>query len=424
MKQIFRHLIGEFNGEFLKSLHHFHNIAMEELIDIFYYWSTVQWLPPGMGTAEDSEIRAEDAIGVAHTAGLFSPIVISSFSPGSVRFAGPPSVAGQYSEQSVQYFLDGAIKYVANLEGHDISHFATGFNEAYSTADGIKTMTAAATKNSTQVSMVPDDAVPVGYLVPDTVLSSGLTTDVVSTGEDGASITVKMVDTEPESGIYLPYYGPQYAWLDNTVLIQMLLENNQTLFMSLLECMQHIRRNGASTKDFLELTEVLMGKYLQIVAIEQIESKPYALQVFYCLNELDETIPPNERSMRLASWGYFVKLKFPQYKIEGGELPQCRCTVNFDPTVLNVWSLSGFPADAPIYYTTDGTNPKYSSTAVLYDGGEYYISQPVRIMAYAARGWYDGQQYAASNTADVLCVPSTLHYDGSIDYDGENTYRG
>lgn len=437
MKQIFRHLIGEFNGEFLKSLHHFHNIAMDNLVEDFYYWATVQWLPPGKGTSEESEIRPSDASGIAHTAGLFSPVVLSSFSPGSVRFAGPSE---EYSEQSVQMFLDGAIKYVANLEGHDISYYATGYGESYTTDDGIKTMTATAGKSSTQVSMVPDDAVPVGYLVPDTVLDSGKTMDVVSTGEDGASITVKMVDTEPVSGIYLPYYGPQYAWLDNTVLIQMMLEDNQALFMELLECMQHIRRNGSSVMDFLELTEVLMGRYLQISDMVQIEGKPYAIQIYYTLDEYDDTIPANERSMRYACWIYFVRLKFPQYRIENGVKPQCRCTVNFDSSISNEWSITVFPADAVTYYTLDGTDPRYSPTRILYDGLTHYITETTHVIACAVKGTYGGIDYATSkmvpNVGDepateagpgvnnIICVPSHLYYDGTIEYDGANTYRG
>lgn len=439
MKQIFRHLIGEFNGEFLKSLHHFHNIAIDGLVEDFYYWATVQWLPPGKGTSEESEIRPSDASGIAHTAGLFSPVVISSFSPGSVRFAGPTDEARRYSEQSIQMFLDGATRYVANLEGYDISHFATGFNTTYVTEAGVTTMTAAADKNSKQLSMVPDDAVPVGYLVPDTVLDSGMTMDVVSSGEDGATITVKMVDTEPVSGIYLPYYGPQYAWLDNTVLIQMLLEDNQELFMSLLECMQHIRRNGSSVRDFLELTEVLMGRYLQISDMVQIAGKPYAIQIYYTLDEYDDSIPANERSMRLACWGYFVKLKFPQYRIEDGVKPQCTCVVNFDSSINNEWSIIVSPVGATTYYTLDGTDPRYSDTRIAYTGPQY-ITETTHVIACALKGNYGGIDYATSKMVpnineepateagpginNIICVPSNLYYDGTIEYDGSNTYRG
>jgi hypothetical protein len=108
--------MGEYNGEILKAMCYYHNMTMDDLIDIFYYWATVQWLPPGKGTSEASEIRREDAVGIAHTAGLFSPVVRSAFMSGSVRFAGE-NADGTDSEQSVQafnpkfYFINGVLHY-------------------------------------------------------------------------------------------------------------------------------------------------------------------------------------------------------------------------------------------------------------------------------------------------------------------------
>lgn len=425
MKQIFRHLIGEFNGEYLKSLHHFHNFAISDLVDIFYYWSTVQWLPPGKGTADASEIRQQDVTGIAHIAGLFSPVVTSRFAAGSVRFAGPSEVAGKYSEQSIQSFLDGAIKYVANLEGHDISYYAKNYKVTRDDQGTHIDMTYVADKTSTQVSMVPDDAVPVGYLVPDTVLDSGLTMDVASSGDDTITTTVRMVETEPVSGIYMPYYGAQYAWLDNTIEVQILLEENQALFMSLLECMQHIRYNGASIDDFMKLTYVLLGDYIAIVRFEQIAGKPYAIQVYYSTNEEDDSIPVNERTMRLEAWGYFIGLKFPQFRIEDGDLPRCKCTINFDSSINNEWSVTPVPAAATVYYTFDGTDPRFSDTREEYDPNEtYYVETTTLIKAFADKGIYGGVEYSASPVSELECVPSHLYYDGTFNYDGTNTYRG
>lgn len=424
MKQIFRHLIGEFNGEYLKSLHHFHNFAMSDLVDIFYYWSTVQWLPPGKGTSESSEIRQKDAVGIAHIAGLFSPVVTSRFASGSVRFAGPMEQSNEYSEQSVQAFLDGAIKYIANLEGHDISYYATNYKVTVDSQGTYVDRTYVADKDSTQIGMVPDDAVPIGYLVPDVVLPSGYTMDVVSAADDTISVKVRMVDTEPVSGIYLPYYGPQYAWFDNTIDVQILLEENQALFMQLLECMQHIRYNGASFADFMLLTNVLLGGYVSIAHIDQIEGKPYAMQVYYSTNVTDETIPVNERSMRLEAWGYFVGLKFPQYRIEDGELPRCTCTIHFDSSIENDWTVTGTPVDAPIYYTLDGTDPRFSDTRVLDDGTRHSIESPVYVRAFTEKGVYGGLEYTSSPVVDRLCEPFNLYYDGTIDYNGDYTYRG
>ena len=422
MKQIFRHLMGEYNGEILKALCYYHNMAMDDLIDIFYYWATVQWLPPGKGTSEASEIRKEDAVGIAHTAGMFSPVVRSAFMSGSVRFAAE-NVDGTDSEQSVQAFIDGAIRYIARLEGNDISHYATGFIKSSTSSSGVTTQTFTGDNNATQVGMVPPDAEPIGYLVPsETVSGTGETMYLDSTGEDTIEGTVVMVDTEPESGFYLPYYGPEYAWLDKAVLVQVLLEENQQLFMTLLECLQHIRYNSPGMVDFLNMTKILMGDYLKVAYVEQIEDKPYAFQVWYCLFEGDTSIPVMERLMRFSCWEYFIEKKFPQFKITDGYMPQLDCIITFEN---NEWSLScSVQPTADIYYTTDGSNPKYSTTRVLYTGGSTYISETLHLRAYSQGDWFDEVRYASSNIADEELVPSHLYYDGTTYYDGDNTYRG
>ena len=428
MKQIFRHLMGEYNGEILKAMCYYHNMAMDDLIDIFYYWATVQWLPPGKGTSEASEIRREDAVGIAHTAGLFSPVVRSAFMSGSVRFAGE-NADGTDSEQSVQAFIDGAIRYIADhqLEGRDISTAAGGFTKSSSPSGDNVEQTFSGDNTATQVGMVPDDAEPIGYLVPSQVVSG--TGDTMYLGEnDNDSITgqVMLVPDEPESGFYLPYYGPEYAWLDKAVLVQVLLEEHQELFMLLLECLQHIRYNGGGMIDFLQMTELLMGDYLKIAAVEPIDEKPYAFQVWYCEFDDDTSIPVMERLMRFSCWEYFVEKKFPQFRTAGGYMEQLDCVITFED---NVWSLScETQPTAEIYYTTDGSNPKYSPTRVLYDGGSYYISETLHMRAYSQGGWFpvgeDLVRFASSNIADEELVPTVLYYDGSITYNGDNTYRG
>ena len=422
MKQIFRHLMGEYNGEILKAMCYYHNMAMDDLIGIFYYWATVQWLPPGKGTSEASEIRREDAVGIAHTAGMFSPVVRSAYMSGSVRFA-DENTDGTDSEQSVQAFIDGAIRYIARLEGHDVSYFAGGFTKSSESSGGNTEQTFTGDNNATQVGMVPADAEPIGYLVPaETVDGTGDTMYLDENAEDSITGQVMLVDEEPQSGFYLPYYGPEYAWLDKAVLVQVLLEENQELFMTLLECLQHIRYNSGSMIDFLQMTKILMGDYLKIAAIEQIDGKPYAFQVFYCLYEDDASIPAMERLMRFSCWEYFIEKKFPQFKITDGYMPQLDCTITFEN---NEWSLScSAQPTAEIYYTLDGSNPKYSETRVLYEGGVTHISEAVHLRAYSQGAWFDETRYASSNIADEVLVPEINYYDGSIQYDGDNTYRG
>lgn len=422
MKQIFRHLMGEYNGEILKALCYYHNMAMDDLIDIFYYWATVQWLPPGKGTSEASEIRRDDAVGIAHTAGLFSPVVRSTFMSGAVRFAGE-NTDGTDSEQSVQAFIDGAIRYIARLEGYDISHFATGFTKSSSTSSGVTTQTFTGDNSSTQVGMVPPDVEPIGYLVPsETVGETGDTLTLTSNADDTMTGQVKMVDEEPESGFYLPYYGPEYAWLDKAVMVQVLLEEHQELFMTLLECLQHIRYNGGGMVDFLQMTEILMGNYLKITEVKQIADKPYIFEVYYCIFENDDSVPVTERLMRESCWRYFVEKKYPQFKIADTAWPQLDCVITFEN---NEWSLScTVQPTAQIYYTLDGSNPKYSPTRVLYTGGTTYISESIYIRAYSHKMTVDEQVYASSDIAQEELVPSHLYYDGTITYNGDNTYRG
>lgn len=422
MKQIFRHLMGEYNGEILKAMCYYHNIALDDLIDIFYYWATVQWLPPGKGTSEASEIQREDAVGIAHTAGMFSPVVRSAYMSGSVRFA-DENTDGTDSEQSVQAFIDGAIRYIARLEGHDISYFAGGFTKSSTSSGGKTEQTFTADNNATQVGMVPADAEPIGYLVPaETVDGTGDTMYLNENAEDSITGQVMLVDEEPQSGFYLPYYGPEYAWLDKAVLVQVLLEEHQELFMLLLECLQHIRYNGGGMIDFLQMTKILMGDYLKIAAIEQIDGKPYAFQVFYCLYEEDESIPAMERLMRFSCWEYFIEKKFPQFKITDGYAPKLDCVITFEN---NEWSLScTVQPTAQIYYTLDGSNPKYSRTRILYDGESHYITETVYLRAYSHKITAGAQTYASSDITDAELVPEPIYYDGSIYYDGDNTYRG
>lgn len=425
MKQIFRHLMGEYNGEILKALCYYHNVALDDLIDIFYYWATVQWLPPGKGTSEASEIRQEDAVGIAHTAGFFSPVVRSAFMSGSVRFAGE-NANGTDSSQSVQAFIDGVIRYITNeqLQNADISTFAKGFTKSTSTPETGKTLqTFSGDNTATQVAMVPPDVEPIGYLVPaETVGETGDTMYLDEDGEDHITGQVMLVDEEPESGFYLPYYGPEYAWLDKAVLVQVLLEEHQELFMTLLECLQHIRFNGGGMIDFLRMTEILMGEYLKVASVEPIDGKPYAFQVWYCIFEDDTSVPVMERLMRFSCWEYFVEKKYPQFKLSDGYMPQLDCVITFEN---NEWSLScTVQPTAEIYYTTDGSNPKYSPTRVLYDGESHYVSETVHLRAYSQGGWFDMTRYASSNIADEELVPSHLYYDGTITYNGDNTYRG
>ena len=423
MKQIFRHLMGEYNGEILKAMCYYHNMALDDLIDIFYYWATVQWLPPGKGTSEATEIRKEDAVGIAHVAGLFSPVVRSTFMSGSVRFAGESEIAGADSEQSVQAFIDGAIRYIARLEGNDISHFATGFTKSSTSSGGETEQIFTGGNEATQVGMVPPDAEPIGYLVPSvTVDGTGDTLSLESNPDDSITGTVTMVDEEPESGFYLPYYGPEYAWLDKAVLVQVLLEEHQELFMQLLECLQHIRYNSPGMIDFLQITELLMGDYLDIVSIDQIDGKPYAFEVKYSLFDEDTSIPVMERNMRLSCWFYFMEKKFPQFRTAEAPTPHLNCIITFEN---NEWSLScTVQPTATIWYTTDGTNPKYSDTRQEYDGESHYTFQTLDMRAYAQGGTFDDVYYASSQVAHEELVPSNLYYDGTIDYDGDNTYRG
>lgn len=422
MKQIFRHLIGEYNGEILKALCYYHNMALDDLIDIFYYWATVQWITPGKGTSEASEIRKADAIGIAHTAGFFSPVVRSTYMSGSVRFAGD-NADDTDSEQSVQAFIDGAIRYITNeqLGSADISTFATGFTKSSTSSDGVTEQTFIGDKNAAQVGMVPPDVEPIGYLVPaETVSGTGDTLYLDMEGEDSITGQVVMVDEVPEEGFYLPYYGPEYAWLDKAVMVQVLLEEHQELFMKLLECLQHIRYNGSSMTDFLQMTQIIMGDYLKIVRTEQVDGKPQAIKVYYTKYLDDDSIPVMERLMRESCWEYLVEKKFPQFYMTGGEIGNLDCIITFEN---NEWSLEcTVKPTAEIYYTLDGSNPKLNG--ILYDGESHYVSETTILKAYSKGGWFDLTEYASSNTVTEELVPTHLYYDGTTTYDGENTYRG
>lgn len=423
MKQIFRHLMGEYNGEILKALCYYHNMAMDDLIDIFYYWATVQWLPPGKGTSGATEISKEDAVGIAHTAGMFSPIVRSTFMSGSVRFAGESETEGADSEQSVQAFIDGAIRYIARLEGNDISHFAGGFTKTSSTSSGKTLQTFTGSNDATQVGMVPSDASPIGYLVPaETVGATGETMSLSSNlADDTVTGQVKFVTTMPQSGFYLPYYGPEYAWLDKAVLVQVLLEEHQELFMQLLECLQHIRYNGGGVIDFLRMTELLLGDYVEIVGIEPVEDKPYAFEVTYTAFDDDESVPVTERNMRLSCWLYFVSKKYPQIVIADTPAPHLDCILTFENNEIHLECT--VQPTAEIWYTTDGTDPRYSDTRQRYT--DYlYIIQTTYIRAYSQGADFDDTYYASSRIVSEVCVPAPLYYDGTTYYDGENTYRG
>ena len=178
--------------------------------------------------------------------------------------------------------------------------------------------------------------------------------------------------------------------------------------------------------DFLQMTEILMGDYLKIAAVEPIDEKPYAFQVWYCEFDEDTSIPVMERLMRFSCWEYFVEKKFPQFRTAGGYMEQLDCVLTFED---NRWSLACTKQPtAEIYYTTDGSNPKYSPTRVPYDGGSYYISKTLHMRAYSQGGWFpvggDLVRFASSNIADEELVPTVLYYDGSITYNGDNTYRG
>ena len=424
MKQIFRHLMGEYNGEILKALCYYHNVAMDDLIDLFYYWATVQWVVPGKETSEASAIRRADAVGIAHTAGFFSPIVRSTYMSGSVRFAGDND-NGTDSEQSVQAFIDGAIRYITNeqLQNNDISIFAKGFTKSSSSSGGNTLHTFTGDKDTTQVVMVPPGVEPVGYLVPAEVITgTGDTLDLDATDADHMTGQVMLVDEEPSSGFYLPYYGPEYAWLDKAVLIQILLEEHQELFMQLLECLQHIRYNGSSMTDFLQITGILLGNYLKIVSVEPMlsTSKPHVFEVRFTTFDDDDTVPVTERQMRYTCWEYFIAKKFPQFWLDTVEVPHLDCLLTFEN---NEWSLEcTVQPTAAIYYTTDGSDPKISGE--LYDGEEHYISESVHLRAYAQGGDFSGTYYASSNTVDEMLVPSHLYYDGTTTYNGDNTYRG
>lgn len=235
-------------------------------------------------TTEEA-IRESDLIGIATTAGIFMPVIRADSTSGSLRFTNSHKVGGvEYSERGL-------------LNKESVSWQFVRTNQNTFSTD----ITTLATPNL-QASFVPEGQPILGYIA----------SDAQAMDNEGLLKPEFLLPVPPVGQAFYPYYGAQFLHLSE-VYIQ-IQELGYEDFLILVTAIQRIRYNGATIADFLSITSLLIGDYLQNISFTT--NWQNTIVTYYTNSE--STLV--ERLRRFASWEYIIKTQFKRFILEQGEI--------------------------------------------------------------------------------------------------------
>ena len=281
MKRVFRFLDGTLNGFYLKNIHHCLHEFAQSFVSLFaYHASFVLKMDEDVLEGETS-IEEKDIKNLGVFAGVFPPYISSESNKGSILFTPSFIVNGkEYSERALRDRIYEVFRFYRTNQG------------VYT--DDIVTLSSP----QLQASFVPSGTPILGY-IPD---------DVSMFTSDGQIIHENILDEPPEGKAWYPYYGDNFLFLAETFLIEAYIAKDT--FMDLFFSYQRIRYNGASFKEFVFLTNLIMGDYIKDVYVETF---PNRVIFFYSFNEL---APLQNKVRRAFIWKYIIETKFKQVVLE------------------------------------------------------------------------------------------------------------
>jgi hypothetical protein len=280
MKLPFRFHRGELNGFFLRPLVTFLNFAVGDIIEELVYWANVQFKTESEVTSGEVAMRDDDILGIATIAGVFPLYMAGGVWRGMVYFTQSNVVAGkERSERGLYVGSTDSFKFI-RVENNDYP------NDIVTEATPAQRAT-----------HVPEGYTPLGYVRADQPLY-----DI-----NGHVIWANVHPAPPVGVAYDLFYGEQFLTMSNDISVISVIPIE--LVKALIVIMQNVRRNGPSTKTFLDLTNLLCGEYIYDINIEY---NNMHFIVFYSLNELAAI---ENRLAKFTIWQYIARTKFKLFEL-------------------------------------------------------------------------------------------------------------
>lgn len=282
MRKVFRHLIGELNGEWIKSIYVFLNNVIEEYAELFAYFTGMVFkLGDEDLSGDEIPIREEDMRGIATIAGVFTPFITAESNAGSIKFTDSKRVGDrEYSERGLY-----------NMVKERFDYFRTN---TYPYVSDITTLATSALR----ASFVPVGAPILGYIEEGVPIFN----------EDGTVITENILATPPVGKAYYPYYGDKYLFFAETFLIKAYID--APTFKKMFESFQRMRYSNPSIYEFAYITQLIMEDYVTNVYFEEVGNRRV---VHYTL---DGTSALEKKVKKTYIWKLLAQLKFPQFVLE------------------------------------------------------------------------------------------------------------
>ena len=300
-KAFFRYLRGELlNGFYIRKL----NLVADKLFSIsslkaeLLYWMNIQFNSGNPLYV----MRDKDIEGIARVAGILSIRALTDFLIGWARLSESHIVGGkERSERGLLRQATGELEYVRTDQDSyptDISILAT---------------------DELRMSLIPADAVPVGYVWGDSagvILETGMVNgDLLhptpQTGYEFNSTTNKWEwHGAGDAPIYAPWYGDRYLPLTSTSFMQVTLPD--TMLTYLLQTQQMIKYNGLGLIYLLQATTEIIPDLitdLKLELVENLSSHVWYYKMTFTRNEYNFSVLNG--FVRFAAWAYFIQSKYP-----------------------------------------------------------------------------------------------------------------
>jgi hypothetical protein len=147
-----------------------------------------------------------------------------------------------------------------------------------------------------QMSLVPAGQEIIGYIAEGTIMYD----------TDGNFLPERLL-SEPPSGVaYTDYYGNTFLQLQESYVVNRIVPN--TLLKEVIESIQKVKLNGASTALLAEITGDLVGDFIKL---DYFVSHSYYVEWYYTVS--GETT--DNRTIRLQVWLSFIESYFPQVQL-------------------------------------------------------------------------------------------------------------
>lgn len=307
VKAFFRYLRGELlNGFFIRKL----NLVTEKLLSLskvkteLLYWMNFQFGIP----SEEYPMRHSDLKGIAQVAGILSIRGASSFLVGWFRLSESHLVGTkQRSERALLEQDTGTTVYRrtdADNYPTDISTIAT---------------------EEERMSLIPNDAVPIGYVWGDNaavILDTGMVDGSLLEATPPIGYNLDLITNKwiwegvGDAPVYAPWYGNKFLPLSASYPMTVALPDDMLEF--LFKMHQKIKYNGTGIVYLLEATDEMVPDLITDLKLEILNGfsgtgyDSWYYKMTY--TKIEENFAINNGWSRFAAWAYFVQSKYPFIK--------------------------------------------------------------------------------------------------------------